>query len=595
LNQVPFVQTLSLRTKAISAEQILGWRQEYHLDRCRMSPFDHQVVGIQALVTNPFFALFDEMGAGKTKQVIDAAQVMFHLGIIDKVIVVCPAAVRSVWFDMELGELAKHLWDNTSSIAMEFHSQSRKWVKKGTIEDEAGPTKRLEWVVTNYDFLRRATKVGKTKTFVNLDKLKDYWGSKTLLVLDESSAVKNWDTDQFRSCAALRGKCGRVVLLNGTPIANNPLDMFAQGELMHSKILECKHFYQFRARYAKMGGFLNKEIIGWHQLDDLQRRFLPYVLRRLKEDCLDLPPKLPPVLLEVPMTTHTWNKYYKPMRDDMVAWLTETEVSVAQQAITKAMRLAQIVSGFLGGVDEAVQEARQIELDVKIASAISQQHRPAWIPGETTMPEAPPIVEPPVVLDGSPVVEIGREKLDWFLDWFAERLKSDRNFKLLLWVRFRPELARIEKEFKIRFPHVAVGAIHGDQRPDKYAKVDGVRTLVELGERALALRLLDPRTAPEGPVLVIGTVTTGGMGLNLTSSHTVMYLSNDRSLKDRLQSEDRVHRPGQTHEDGVSYFDVAATGPNGQKTIDHAIIKALHEKKSLATWTQAAWLDALRD
>jgi SNF2 family DNA or RNA helicase len=83
------------------------------------------------------------------------------------------------------------------------------------------------------------------------------------------------------------------------------------------------------------------------------------------------------------------------------------------------------------------------------------------------------------------------------------------------------------------------------------------------------------------------------MGLNLTAAHTVMYLSNDYSLKTRLQSEDRVHRPGQTNV--VSYYDVVATGPDGQKTIDHHIIKALREKNDIATWTTSAWLAALRE
>jgi len=83
------------------------------------------------------------------------------------------------------------------------------------------------------------------------------------------------------------------------------------------------------------------------------------------------------------------------------------------------------------------------------------------------------------------------------------------------------------------------------------------------------------------------------MGLNLTASHTVVYLSNDYNLKTRLQSEDRVHRPGQTSP--VSYFDIVAEGPNGQKTIDHTIMKALKAKDDLAKWTASAWLSELKE
>jgi hypothetical protein len=52
-----------------------------------------------------------------------------------------------------------------------------------------------------------------------------------------------------------------------------------------------------------------------------------------------------------------------------------------------------------------------------------------------------------------------------------------------------------------------------------------------------------------------------------------------------------VHRPGQKYP--VSYFDVVATGPQGQKTIDHTIQKALRNKLDIAKWTTGAWVSAL--
>jgi SNF2 family DNA or RNA helicase len=54
-----------------------------------------------------------------------------------------------------------------------------------------------------------------------------------------------------------------------------------------------------------------------------------------------------------------------------------------------------------------------------------------------------------------------------------------------------------------------------------------------------------------------------------------------------LQSEDRVHRPGQTR--NVLVLDMLATGPAGQKTIDHRVVKRLREKNDLANWTVQAW------
>lgn len=479
----------------------------------------HQKIGVEALtkwndpeegrVYGGCFALFDEMGVGKTKQVIDAAQVLYEKGEINKVVVVAPVAVRSVWFDPELGELKKWLYN--SSRVIEYHKKVRAWDTNGT---KSG----LFWMITNYDWIRND----------RLGPLLDSCDEKTLLVLDESSAVKSWTAKQTQACLKLRKACGRVILLNGTPIAHSPNDMFAQGEILDSRILGCDgNYYRFRSRYAVMGGFRKKKIVDWVNLEDLQRRFAPYVLRRLKDECLDLPAKLPPVALTVELTKSSWARY-KEMRDDMVAWL-EGEPSMAPQAVVKAIRLAQLTSGFLGGFNDW-DEAR----------------------------------------------EVSTEKLDLFLSWLKDRREEDPNVKLLVWCRFRAELKRLYERLDAEDEY-HMGRITGSQKPT---------------DREYAISLLDPRTTPnDKPVIVVGSPQAGGMGLNLASAHNVFYCSNDYNLKTRVQSEDRVHRPGQTHP--VSYFDAMAVGPDGQKTIDHIILKSIRTKQAVAEWTTRAWIKEL--
>lgn len=502
------------------------------LSRCRLTPFNHQVVGIQKLIENPYYGLFDEMGAGKTLQVIVAAQILAIQGTIDRVIVICPASVRNVWFDPELGELSKHLWVHFSCLISEYHSRIRKWT---WFNNDPKVAPDIRWVISNYDFIRKQERLNILLKISN---------SKTLLVLDESSAIKSYRALQTKACLELRKRCGRVIILNGTPIANNPGDLYSQAEILHPSILGVKSWFHFRARYGIMGGFLGKQIVAWRDLPDLQNRLKPYVIRRLKKDCLDLPEKLDSVIISVPMSSRTWG-IYKQMRDEMVAWLNDNSVSAAQQAIVKAIRLSQITSGFLGGVEtetELDEEGNEIE-----------------------------------VVKMGPVEEVGQEKFLLFLDWLADRLLEDPDIKVLVWCRFRPEVERLFNALT-KNTKLHLGKIWGGQK---------------IIERENTLRLLDPRTNPSGPVVVIGTPASGSMGLNLTAAHTVIYLSNDYSLKTRLQSEDRVHRPGQIH--NVSYFDVIATGPDGQKTIDHVIIKALKNKQEIATFTTSAWIQALTE
>jgi hypothetical protein len=571
------------------------------LSRSKVKPYAHQVVGVEALVrlNDPStgriypgcFFLADEMGIGKSKQVCDAAQVLFEQGLIDRVIVIAPASVRAVWQDPELGEWKKHLWETTPAVITEYHARSRAWETEAAKNLKTG---KLQIIISNYEFIRAKHR---------LDALLPFCTAKTLLVLDESSAVKSYRAEQTKACVKLRNQCGRIILLNGTPIANSPLDLFSQSNLLNRRILDCKTYFHFRAKYCVMGGYLSKAIVGFHNLEDMQARLKPYVLRRLKEDALDLPPKLPPVTLTATLTPATW-KIYKEMRDQMIAWLSSSTVAVSTQAGVKAMRLAQITAGFLGGVEDAEPEENLFD----------DSERPDWVQKISTEPVDRFTVEKPgpsnVRQPTSPTQEVGREKISLFFQWLDDRLIEDPNLKLLIWVRFRPEVARLLKELNelitVMPEHVIpsnwrndpkrkikVGAIWGGQTKDRYKVIEGERTLIKMGERNEALRLLDPRTMPEGPVIVVGTPASGSMGINLSGAHTVLWMTSDFSLKNKLQADDRVHRPGQVHP--VSYTEMIAVGPQGQKTVDHTIAKALRNKENVATWTTSAWIAALQE
>lgn len=521
--------------------------------RSRLTPFRHQIEAVQFFFDLPYAGNFSEMGTGKSKITIDLAQCLYHYGKITKVIVITDASIRPVWFDPEFGELAKHLWKEVRSKVVEYHQNIRVWNWEETIASRES----LEWIITNYDYI---IDEGRLKELIG------YVNNRTLLVLDESSAVKNKESKRAKACKKLRAHCGRVMLLNGTPIPNSPFDMLSQGNIMSPSILECSGIGQMRARYAEMGGHVVEtpwghmatQVLRYKNLEDLQNRFKPYVLRFEKKDCLDLPGKLPPVTLTSTMTPTEW-KIYKGMRDEMVAWLG-TSVASATQVITKILRLSQITSGFIGGVealDEILEDGAEL---------------PPWLQ-QLQMPM--PFVDP--LSEFGSVREIGTSKLDTVLEWFAHRFEENPTIKIIAWCRFVPELHRLVKVLREKYVgKVQVESMHGGQKPE---------------ERQRALRLLDPRTTCAGPGIVVATIGTGGKGHTFTASHTVINISFDYSLEKHLQAMDRVDRIGQTIP--VSYTDVVAVGPAGQKTVDHQILKARLGKEELATWTTRAWVKAL--
>ena len=131
--------------------------------------------------------------------------------------------------------------------------------------------------------------------------------------------------------------------------------------------------------------------------------------------------------------------------------------------------------------------------------------------------------------------------------------------KVIIWAVYRHDIQTIEKEIANEYGKEPVASYYGDTKDDiRQSIVD------DFMDSDSDLRFF------------VGNPKTGGYGLTLTCSHTVVYYSNDYSLEVRMQSEDRAHRIGQ--KDKVTYIDLMAEG-----TIDEKIVKALNSKIDLAS------------
>ena len=520
---------------------------ELDVSRFKTKPFEHQIEATKALLRNSAFAIFSEMGTGKTKSVIDAACTLAAAGEINTVVVVCPASVRSVWCDEELGEIKKHSWQHNRVVEFALGKLKERWT------DTDCATKiwlGMQWVLTNYEILRNEKHLAFLIGQLKLGECK------TMLVLDESSYIKNRTAKQTKAVKKLRAMCQRCVLLNGTPVVNNPLDLWSQMQvLLHPNGSHLRNggqygihdanYFRFRARYAVLGGWHSKQVIQWQNLDELTKSVTPYVLRRLKKDCLDLPEKLY-TQREVALTEDSW-KRYKQLRDEAVIALSGNDsLRLEPHAAVRVMRLAQLTSGHLGSVTPTGEP----EHDCKV-------------------PVAPFLKNIPDTSD------LSSEKIDWCVQYLTEECQARY---VIVWCRWRRERERLweilVKQYANRFE---VYQIYGGQ--PKSLREDAIKDF--------------SGQAPERPytTICIAQPHAGGLGLNLVAATEVIYLSNDWSYGVRLQSEDRCHRPGQKHP--VTYIDVVATGPQGQKTVDHTVLKALRNKQDLAALTSGAWVKEL--
>ena len=503
---------------------------EINPSRWKTKPFRHQVEGVKKLVGHHAFALFDEMGVAKSKQIIDAACELYDAGEIDTVVLFCPAQVKSVWLDRDLGQIEQHVW--IPSTIIDYSNKLRKIENGESLFPPAG----LSWVIISLEYIRQENF---WKSLVKRLRGRKFW-----CVIDESSAIKSHRAQQTKATLHVGERAARRTILNGTPIANSPLDLYAQFRFLDPDIIGCQNYFVFRARYGIMGGYLNKQVVGYQNLEELNQKIAPYILRRLKSDCLDLPPKLPSQI-EVSLTPDTW-KLYKSLRDDFIGYLGN-QVCMIQVAAVKSIRLAQVTSGFLGGLEPVGENGIQYE-DLTLDGW--KGNRPESVPPK----------------------EISREKLDAVLKWVREHSDVER---ILIWCRFRSELERFERVLADELDKYRIFKIYGGQTKS---------------EREAAIRQGATGT---GKAITLGIPAAGGLGLNLTTYATVLYASQDFNLKTRLQSEDRCHRPGQTKP--VSYIDVIATGPTGQKTIDHLVVKALRKKENVATWSSEQWRRAIEE
>lgn len=145
--------------------------------------------------------------------------------------------------------------------------------------------------------------------------------------------------------------------LTGTPMPHSPLDLWSQMRVVDPAVFGT-HFFKFRSRYAVLGGYENKQVIGFRNEDELHERFYSRALRITKDEVLDLPP------FHHVTRTCTLSKgaagFYRKFERELRTQVDEGSVTI-QNGLTKLLRLQQVTSGFVrsdDGVDREVDHAK---------------------------------------------------------------------------------------------------------------------------------------------------------------------------------------------------------------------------------------------
>ncbi len=290
------------------------------------------------------YALFFEMGTGKTRTLIEILRHKFNEAhAILRTLILCPPIVVQNW---------REEWLKYSAIAstqvVPLTGSGKKRLKN--FATCIGKTPHRVFI-TNYEALLMAPL---------LDSLMS-WGPE-VIVLDESHKCKDSKAKRTKLATKLGDRAGFHYLLSGSPVLNSPLDLFSQFRILDGGETFGNNFFAFRARYFRdrnAGMPRDRYFPDWQILpgavEEISKRISAKSMSVKKEDCLDLPPLVRQVV-RVGMTKDQ-ERLYKQMKKDLVAYLESTdgkkEASVATLAITKALRLMQITSGFLAVSDGA--------------------------------------------------------------------------------------------------------------------------------------------------------------------------------------------------------------------------------------------------
>jgi len=276
------------------------------------TPFDHQKTTAEFLTGNPKAFCFNEQGTGKTASVIWAVDYLMSLGLVKRVLVICPLSIMKSAWQQDLFKFAIH---RTVSVAYGAARKRKEIVDIGS-----------EFVVINFDG-------------VNIVKKEIMAGGFDLIVVDEASAYKNAQTSRWKDLRDLTKVIKGLWMLTGTPAAQSPVDAYGLAKLVNPKGVS-PFFGQFRD--SVMYKITDYRWTPKPNAQQIVHTALQPAIRFEKADCLDLPP-VTFVERDAPLTPQQV-KFYNILKKQLLIEAAGEEISAVNAAVAMN-KLLQIAGG----------------------------------------------------------------------------------------------------------------------------------------------------------------------------------------------------------------------------------------------------------
>ena len=277
-------------------------------------PLQHQKEAIEKLAGSRRFILADDMGLGKTTCTIIAA---LETGA-KKILIICPASLKINW-----------------QREIENYSDRPVYIAEGKKFSTES-----DFVIVNYDILKNFHDTDPKKKNGSILNQSNF----DLVILDEAHMISNPQAQRTKIINHFVKDIKRVWLLTGTPMTSRPMNYYNLLNIIESPVAQ--NWMAYAIRYCQGYQFMAGRrkvwnVTGASNLEELRDRTSKQILRRLKEDVLDLPDKIiSPVYLRLK------SKEYEELMGEYYDWFDnkKDESSSLTVQFSKLMKVRKVIS-----------------------------------------------------------------------------------------------------------------------------------------------------------------------------------------------------------------------------------------------------------
>ena len=314
-------------------------------------PFNHQLDFLKYAINRerigrPSFIVGDDMGLGKTIESLNIALYDWYVNSYQHCLIICNINTSKYnWKDeiesITCGSMEGYILGSRirrdKSVNYDGSGKDKVYdLKSGTAYKDANHPLPY-FLICNVESLR----IKEGRKYTLSDVIIEYINSGriNMIIIDEvhknMSPTSVQGKQILRIKDATRDKC-KWLPMTGTIIVRKPTDAFLPLKLVNGHSF--KSYYTWNQYFCVYGGYGNHEILGYKNIPKLKTMLQDNMIRRLKTDKLDLPPKL--YFTEYVDNTSYQDKLYQAIRDRTLSDISRS--NVFDNYIAKFLRLRQV-------------------------------------------------------------------------------------------------------------------------------------------------------------------------------------------------------------------------------------------------------------